>query len=279
MITKAYASILVIMLLTIGLIVPASYVLTTDESFLFHENNHLNTIDDVLQTDSSVGTNEEDGTASNKQDSANNHDTCQSSNKQTSTQKQEEADDEKTPENSWRAQMNAIELQEDFHYCDLNGDDVIDADDLYILIAFWGPFCDCDPNSPDVNDDDVVNVNDLLMGLAEWGPCNGECPCDLNCDETVNICDIKIICAFWGAEGDVYLVNSPDLNGDCVVNVVDLLTLLAEWGSMNPDYDDEIDLDEIFAMLDDWGDTPDSKYELTNDGIVNHEDMLTFYDE
>ena len=53
---------------------------------------------------------------------------------------------------------------------DLNGDGVVDQDDLTILLAFWGP-CPDPPTTcpPDLDFDGVVGVSDLLNLLANWG--------------------------------------------------------------------------------------------------------------
>ena len=55
---------------------------------------------------------------------------------------------------------------------DLNGDGVVDVNDLLELLGSWGT-CDsgCGPDCPaDVNGDCVVDVNDLLQLLASWTP-------------------------------------------------------------------------------------------------------------
>jgi hypothetical protein len=49
---------------------------------------------------------------------------------------------------------------------DVNGDGVVDVEDLLAVIAAWGPCEDC---AEDVNKDGVVDVNDLLAIFASWG--------------------------------------------------------------------------------------------------------------
>ena len=49
----------------------------------------------------------------------------------------------------------------------------------------------------DVNGDGVVNTEDLLMLLAAWGSCEG-CPEDINGDGIVNTADLLILLANWG---------------------------------------------------------------------------------
>lgn len=51
---------------------------------------------------------------------------------------------------------------------DLNGDDIINAADLALLLGAWGP----NPDHPaDLNGDDIVNASDLAVLLGSWGPC------------------------------------------------------------------------------------------------------------
>jgi hypothetical protein len=52
---------------------------------------------------------------------------------------------------------------------DVNGDGVVDVDDLFSIINAWGP-CD-DPNAcpEDLNDDGIVDINDLFVVLNNWG--------------------------------------------------------------------------------------------------------------
>ena len=49
----------------------------------------------------------------------------------------------------------------------------------------------------DINGDGIVNTEDLLALLAAWGPCP-ECPEDINGDGTVNTSDLLILLANWG---------------------------------------------------------------------------------
>lgn len=51
---------------------------------------------------------------------------------------------------------------------DLNGDGVVGAADLAILLGNWGP----NPGHPaDFNGDDIVGAADLAQLLGSWGPC------------------------------------------------------------------------------------------------------------
>ena len=49
---------------------------------------------------------------------------------------------------------------------DINGDGVVNTEDLLLLLAAWG---DCPGCPEDLNGDGVVNTTDLLMLLANWG--------------------------------------------------------------------------------------------------------------
>ena len=49
----------------------------------------------------------------------------------------------------------------------------------------------------DLNGDGVVDVNDLLIIIADWGPCSGDCPADLNGDGVVSVGDILAILSYW----------------------------------------------------------------------------------
>jgi predicted outer membrane repeat protein len=55
---------------------------------------------------------------------------------------------------------------------DINGDFVTDSDDLMIIIARFGEFCELYPDcDPDFDGDGWITVSDLLYLLASWGPC------------------------------------------------------------------------------------------------------------
>ena len=58
---------------------------------------------------------------------------------------------------------------------DLNADHSVTAQDLAIMLAFWGPTTTF--AAADINQDQIVNAQDLAMLLAGWGPCP---PADLS---------------------------------------------------------------------------------------------------
>ena len=51
---------------------------------------------------------------------------------------------------------------------DIDEDDDVDADDLLLLLAAWGPCTGCDE---DMDNDDKVGTSDLLILLSNWGDC------------------------------------------------------------------------------------------------------------
>ena len=58
---------------------------------------------------------------------------------------------------------------------DLNADHSVTAQDLAIILAFWGPTTTF--AAADINQDQIVNAQDLATLLAMWGPCT---PADLS---------------------------------------------------------------------------------------------------
>ncbi|MHC4993389.1 MAG: hypothetical protein ACYTGC_20690, partial [Planctomycetota bacterium] len=50
----------------------------------------------------------------------------------------------------------------------INGDSVVDVDDLIELVLDWGCEGDC---AADVNADGVVDVDDVVEVILDWGPC------------------------------------------------------------------------------------------------------------
>ena len=51
---------------------------------------------------------------------------------------------------------------------DLDGNAIVDFNDLLQLLASWGACAGC---PADLDHDDAVGFNDLLQLLAAWGPC------------------------------------------------------------------------------------------------------------
>ncbi|UCD73825.1 MAG: VCBS repeat-containing protein [Phycisphaerales bacterium] len=51
-------------------------------------------------------------------------------------------------------------------YGDVNADGVVNIDDIFAVLAAWGP---CDACPEDVNEDGVVNIDDIFEVLSNWG--------------------------------------------------------------------------------------------------------------
>lgn len=51
---------------------------------------------------------------------------------------------------------------------DVNGDQIVNMDDLISMLASWGPCSDC---PADLDQDGLVGFDDLLPLLSAWGPC------------------------------------------------------------------------------------------------------------
>lgn len=73
-----------------------------------------------------------------------------------------------------RAALDAIEhrFEEDYGYrppclADMNGDDEVDVDDVFIVLGYWG----LSDVPADINQDGTVDIDDLFEILAHWGPC------------------------------------------------------------------------------------------------------------
>ena len=59
------------------------------------------------------------------------------------------------------------------------------------------PGTDCGSCLGDLNGDDVVNAADLGLLIGEWG-CKGTCPGDLNGDGMVSAADLGLLIGYWG---------------------------------------------------------------------------------
>ncbi|UCD76269.1 MAG: hypothetical protein JSV91_04960, partial [Phycisphaerales bacterium] len=60
---------------------------------------------------------------------------------------------------------------------DVNSDEFVDIDDVFAVLAAWGPCddpddCPCDLAGPNAGPPDgKVNIDDIFAILANWGPC------------------------------------------------------------------------------------------------------------
>ncbi|UCD76889.1 MAG: right-handed parallel beta-helix repeat-containing protein [Phycisphaerales bacterium] len=64
--------------------------------------------------------------------------------------------------------MGAYEFQGESCPADLNGDGIVDIDDLFQVLSAWGS---CDECPEDINEDGTVDIDDIFAVLASWGPC------------------------------------------------------------------------------------------------------------
>jgi subtilisin family serine protease len=65
------------------------------------------------------------------------------------------------------AQAALEQLQPPVPDADINGDGVIDGEDLLLLLSVWGP---CEGCAQDLDGDGVVEGSDLLEVLSQWTP-------------------------------------------------------------------------------------------------------------
>ena len=74
--------------------------------------------------------------------------------------------------------------------------------DFFLTSPFTQPWFGVDePGNPaDVNGDGVVNVEDLVLVLLAWGPCPpppAPCPADVNGNGGVNVQDLAAVLLAW----------------------------------------------------------------------------------
>ena len=77
----------------------------------------------------------------------------------------------------------------------LNGDSVVNVNDLLVLLAFWGPVAPAFP-APDINDDGMVNVDDLQAVQNNWGNYG---KADVTHDGVVNDDDQLMVINGWSS--------------------------------------------------------------------------------
>ena len=67
------------------------------------------------------------------------------------------------------------------------------------IISLTGPPCDSGGIPGDLDGDGLVDFNDLLVLLAAWGPCADcdDCPADLDGDCTVGFADLLVVLSNW----------------------------------------------------------------------------------
>jgi len=108
---------------------------------------------------------------------------------------------------------------------DLDGNDVIGADDLVIVFRRLG---DSSPSLADVNLDGLVDAVDLHLVQAQFGAnSGGNLTGDVNGDRVVNLVDLDLVEA-----GLLSNWRRVDVNGDHVVNLDDVALVLANLGTI-----------------------------------------------
>ena len=98
---------------------------------------------------------------------------------------------------------------------DVNGDGVVDEEDLEIVLGAWGPAVS--NTAADVNHDGKVGCFDRIFVLGNWGPC-AEAGADLTGDGMV---DCRDVIAMLSGYGDCFI----DANED------------GKWGAGDPSLD------------------------------------------
>ena len=111
---------------------------------------------------------------------------------------------------------------------DLNGDGIVDVDDLLEVVHNFGP---CDGECPaDFDEDGFVGASDLVALISNFGECPGTgCPWDVNGDGVVDRLDVRAVNDNMGSCKDPD--NCPwDVNGDGVVDGADVSEVATHFG-------------------------------------------------
>ena len=64
-------------------------------------------------------------------------------------------------------------------------------------LRLTGPDCDAGRTPGDVDGNGIVDFDDVLALLAAWGACGDPCPADLDGDGMVGFADLLIVLAMW----------------------------------------------------------------------------------
>jgi hypothetical protein len=102
-------------------------------------------------------------------------------------------------------------------HADLNGDELVNVDDLFMVINAWGP---CDWCPEDINGDGFVNVDDLFEVINAWGPCPTGACCiwDGTCQDTSWIDCALIGHSEWFEGEECGVFDCPELpTGACCI--------------------------------------------------------------
>ncbi len=106
---------------------------------------------------------------------------------------------------------------------DLNGDGILNLDDVPVLFASWGQCPGC---AADYNADGVVDLSDHAIMIHHDGPFVDLCWPDLDASDDVGTSDLVALLSAWGECAPC----QADLDASGDVGAVDLLILLAAWG-------------------------------------------------
>ncbi len=112
-------------------------------------------------------------------------------------------------------------------------DGTVNVYDLRYIKANFGDWSDLDSASTidlscDMNGDLVIDANDVAAFMEQ---CLGSGAGDIDLDGYVNVGDLQVLVAAWGTDSNGSGFNSEaDINGDTYVNVGDLQALVATWG-------------------------------------------------
>jgi len=166
---------------------------------------------------------------------------------------------------------------------DIDGNGIVDSDDLGILLALWGT----DSAKADLNSDGTVDIQDLNTLLANFGQPEPEkdlIPGDVDGDGIVGEADLKHLLDLFGSKSE-----RADFNGDNIVDVNDLNILLSNWTMPNspaePNENEQpegipsdltgdgvVDINDLKTLLNLMG-TNSNKGDINGDGEVNFFDI------
>jgi len=147
----------------------------------------------------------------------------------------------------------------------------------------------------DINGNGVVNIDDLVILLNSWGDCplDGDCPSDLNYDGLIGEEDRDVLLALFYTDG-IFNFSDTDVDGNGVVNIDDLVEVLINFGTCEENSTcsgdiyldsviDEIDLNIVLVSIGiDFGGDVDfgflaeinSSEEDSNSGVINIDDLI-----
>jgi hypothetical protein len=140
-------------------------------------------------------------------------------------------------------------------------------------IARW---MDCNLCLADLSGDKEVGIDDLFDVIADWGPCPYVpplCPGDISPDggnDVVNVDDLTLLLLHiqFQQDCDPFDACIADVNEDGLIDIDDVFEMLAMWGACPPPPpppcpadlaptdtggDGTVDIDDLFYIIDAWG--------------------------